>query len=95
MNFSMDHFTAMEELGQLTIFDVLDKAQTVFSVGDHVRTIITPDSDEESYNYFKEYFPEVLKKSGEIIEVQANNQYLVNFAGSNQILKGSEIERKK
>jgi len=91
----MDHYRVMEELGQITIFDVLDKEQTVFSVGDHVRTIITPDSDYESYNYFKEYFPEVLKKTGEIIGVQANNQYLVNFAGANKILKGNEIERKK
>ncbi|MEQ6355942.1 hypothetical protein ABNX05_15030 [Lysinibacillus sp. M3] len=95
MSFSMDHFTAMEELGQITIFDVLDSKQPVFSVGDNVKTKITPNSDDESYNYFKEYYPEVLKKSGEIIEVRANNQYLVNFAGTNQILNGFEIERKK
>ncbi|MFY0521623.1 hypothetical protein ACOMCU_28010 [Lysinibacillus sp. UGB7] len=95
MSCQMDYYMVMEELGQITIFDVLDNEQPAFSVGDHVRVIITPDSDEESYNYFKYHFPEVLKKPGKIIEDLANNQYLVSFAGTKQILKGSEIERKK
>ena len=95
MSYNMEHFIAMGELGQITIFDVLYSEQPAFSVGDHVRAIITPNSDYEAYIYFEAYFPEVLKKSGEIIEVQANDQYLVRFAGTKQILKGSEIERKK
>jgi len=95
MSCQIDHYTAMEELVQITIFDVLLNEQPAFSVGNHVIAIITENSDEESYNYFKEYYPEVLKKPGKIIEIQANNQYLVNFSGTNQILNGCEIERKK
>lgn len=95
MNCQIDHFTAMEELGQITIYDLLDSKQSLFSVGDNVRVTITLDSDAESYNYFKEYHPEVLKEPGEIVQVQCKNQYLVNFTGTQKILKGNEIERKK
>lgn len=95
MSFAIDHFMAMEELGQITIYDLLDNAQPVFSLGEHVRVTITADSDSESYNYFKEYYPEVLKELGEIVQVQGKNQYLVNFAGTQEVLKGNEIERKK
>lgn len=95
MSIAIDHFMMMEELGQITIYDLLDNAQSLFSVGDQVLVTITVDSDAESYNYFKEYYPEVLKESGEIIQVQGKNQYLVNFAGTHEVLKGNEIERKK
>lgn len=95
MSCQIDHFAVMEELGQITIYDLLDNEQPMFSVGDHVRVTITPDSDAESYNYFKEYYPKVLKEPGKIVQVQGENQYLVNFAGTHEVLKGNEIERKK
>lgn len=95
MNFAVDHFMVMEDLGQITIYDLLDNEQPRFVVGEQVSVIITPESDAESYNYFKEYYPEVLKESGEIVQVQGKNQYLVNFAGTHEVLKGNEIERKK
>lgn len=95
MSCQIDHFTVMEELGQITIYDLLDNEQPLFSVGDHVRVTIKPESDAESYNYFKEYYPEVLKEPGEIVQVQDKNQYQVIFAGTHAVLKGNEIERKK
>lgn len=91
----MSHFAVMEELGQITIFDLLEGVQRRFSVGDKVRITITLESDQEAYNYLAEYCPAALKKSGEIVEVLANNQYLVSFAGNIKQFNGAEIERKK
>ena len=94
MSIAIDHFMMMEELGQITIYDLLDNAQPLFSVGDQVRVTITVDSDAESYNYFKEYYPEVLRELGEIVQVQGKNQYLVSFAGTHEVLKVTKLSEK-
>ena len=91
----MDHFMAMEELGQLSIFDVLENAQHHFSAGDDVRVAITKESDYEAYIYLEGYCPDALRKPGKVIEALENNQYLVSFAGNTEIFKGSEIEGNK
>lgn len=95
MSCDMDHFMAMEELGQISIFDMLNNLQHRFSVGDDVRVTITLESDRESYNYLEGYCPGALKNSGEIVEVLANNLYLVSFKGTINIFKDSEIEKNK
>lgn len=81
----------MEELGQVTIYDLLGKAQSTFTVGDKVRVTITPDSDYEAYIYLEAYFAIALKKRGEVVEVLPNNQYKISFAGELQILRAHEI----
>ena len=91
----MNHFAVMEELGQITIFDFLEATNKRLTAGDKVRVTITLESDEVAYNYLTEYCPAALKKPGEIVEVLANNQYLVSFAGNITQFNGSEIERKK
>ncbi|WP_107942643.1 hypothetical protein [Metasolibacillus fluoroglycofenilyticus] len=82
----------MEKLGQVTIFDLLPPSPSnAFSIGDSVRVVITVESDSESYHYLEAYHPIVLKKRGEIIEIQGNQQYLVNFAGELHVMKEHEI----
>ncbi|WP_342472372.1 hypothetical protein MHH70_01780 [Metasolibacillus sp. FSL H7-0170] len=74
----MTYSEEMEKLGQVTIFDLLPPSPSnVFSIGDSVRVVITAESDSESYHYLEAYHPIVLKKRGEIIEIQGNQQYLV------------------
>jgi len=90
----MTHFEAMEALGQVTIYDVLEKDekdQTTFIVGDKVHVAITPESDYEAYTYLEAYCPIVLKKPGEIEEILPKNQYRVNFAGQVQIMRAHEL----
>lgn len=88
----MTYFEQMEKLGQVTIFDLLQPpSANVFSIGDSVRIVITAESDPESYYYLEAYHPIVLKKRGEIIEIQGNQQYLVNFAGERHLMKEHEI----
>ncbi|AJK88521.1 MULTISPECIES: hypothetical protein [Lysinibacillus] len=90
----MTHFEAMEALGQVTIYDVLEKDekdQPTFIVGDKVHVAITPESDYEAYTYLEAYFPIVLKKPGEIEEILPKNQYRVNFAGQVQIMRAHEL----
>ncbi|MFI2128771.1 hypothetical protein ACH434_01825 [Lysinibacillus fusiformis] len=93
----MTHFEAMEALGQVTIYDVLEKDQKdqkdqpTFIVGDKVHVAITPESDYEAYTYLEAYCPIVLKKPGEIEEILPKNQYRVNFAGQVQIMRANEL----
>lgn len=95
MNTNVEHFQAMQELGQMSIFDVLSDTQQGFAKGDTVRVTITPVSDWESYNYLESYCPVALKKVGEIVESLAKNQYLVSFYGDIQIFNAHELELKK
>lgn len=95
MSFDIDHFNAMEELGQITIFHLLEDEQPIFAKGDKVRATITLESDYEAYIYFEAYCPSVLKNNGKIVEILENNQYLVSFVGCKQILKADEIRKIK
>ena len=95
MSFDIDHFNAMEKLGQITIFHLLENEQPVFVKGDKVHATITPEDDYEAYIYFEAYCPNVLKMPGKIVEILENNQYLISFAGCKQILKADEIQKMK
>lgn len=87
----MTHFEAMEALGQVTIYDVLEEDQPSFTVGDKVHVAITPESDYEAYTYLEAYYPIVLKKPGEIVEILPKNQYRVDFAGEVQVMRADEL----
>ncbi|MBL3729058.1 hypothetical protein JIN86_05530 [Lysinibacillus sp. HST-98] len=82
----MSHFEAMEALGQVTIYDLLENDQPTFTVGDKVHAAITQESDYEAA-----YCPIVLKKPGEIVEILPKNQYRVDFAGEVQIMRAHEL----
>lgn len=87
----MSHFEAMEALGQVTIYDLLENDQPTFTVGDKVHAAITQESDYEAYMYLEAYYPNVLKKPGEIVEILPKNQYRVDFAGEMQIMRAHEL----
>lgn len=92
----MTHFEYMEKIGQTNIFDYLEAEvaadqnnapsvalNTTPVVGDSVKINLT-DSDEESKNYFKYYYPHVLNKVGEVIDVKPlrnRNVFLVSVRG--------------
>ena len=80
------HFEVMEELGQLTIFDlpqvqqeaVVDEGD-LLKIGDKVRCIIDV-SESEAYYYLKYYYPNALTNIGEVVEIEGNVIY-VRFKG--------------
>lgn len=64
----MTHFEYMQSVGQLTIDDILSgMPSTDYGPGDNVR-IQLDESDDETYNYFKYYYPHINGKSGHIVE---------------------------
>ncbi|MFY0744779.1 hypothetical protein AB1K09_20130 [Solibacillus silvestris] len=72
------HFEVMEELGQLTIFDLPQVQQEVavdeedsLKIGDKVRCTIDV-SESEAYYYLKYYYPNALTSIGEVVNIQGN-----------------------
>lgn len=72
------HFEVMEELGQLTIFDLPQVQQEAavdeedsLKIGDKVRCTIDA-SESEAYYYLKYYYPNALTSIGEIININGN-----------------------
>ncbi|EFI67231.1 hypothetical protein BFZC1_17934 [Lysinibacillus fusiformis ZC1] len=63
----MSHFEAMEALGQVTIYDLLENDQPTFTVGDKVHAAITQESDYEAYMYLEAYYPNVLKSLARLL----------------------------
>lgn len=83
----MTHFELMEKVGQVNIFDILDTPNVALNntpvIGDSVKINVT-QSDEETKNYFKYYYPHVLNKVGEVVEIKPlrdKNIYLVSVRG--------------
>lgn len=67
------HFEIMEELGQLSIFDVLgaemhpkNDVEDVVNIGDKVKILISED-DVDAFNYFKYYYPHFLEGIGKVV----------------------------
>ena len=72
------HFEVMEELGQLTIFDLPQVQQEAavdeedsLKIGDKVRCTIDV-SESEAYYYLKYYYPNALTSIGEIVNINGN-----------------------
>ena len=71
------HFEVMEELGQLTIFDLPQVQKEVVTeeeqlkIGDKVRCTIEM-SESETYYYLKYYYPNALTSIGEIVNIDGN-----------------------
>lgn len=94
MEQEQSHFEIMEQLGQISIFDVLptqQEAEVSVAVGDKVRCIITEESDEMSYNYFHYYYPQVLKRTGEVMAIEGRVIH-VRFGTDIVQLNAHEIE---
>lgn len=70
------HFEVMEELGQLTIFDLTAQQESTIEenqlkIGDKVRCVIDK-SESEAYYYLKYYYPNALISIGEIVNINGN-----------------------
>ena len=88
------HFEIMEQLGQISIFDVLPaqkEPEISVAVGDKVRCIITEANDVMSYNYFHYYYPQVLKRMGEVVAIEGRIIH-VRFGTDVVQLNVNEIE---
>lgn len=82
----------MEELGQTNIFEFIegDKELVPIGVGDKVRCIITPESDEMAYNYFKYNYPQVLTGVGEVVAIQGRTLH-VRYKNDVVLLNPEEV----
>lgn len=70
------HFEVMEELGQLTIFDLTAQQESTIEedqlkIGDKVRCEIDK-SESEAYYYLKYYYPNALASIGEVVKINGN-----------------------
>lgn len=90
------HFEVMEELGQLTIFDLPQVQQEAAVVeedslktGDKVRCTIDM-SESEAYYYLKYYYPNALTSIGEVAEIDGNTVY-VRFKGDTVPLERHQV----
>ena len=94
MEQEQSHFEIMEQLGQISIFDVIPvepETENRIAVGDKVRCNVTEESDEQAYYYFKYYYPQVLKGTGEVVKVVQDVVH-VRFGTDIVLLKPHEIE---
>lgn len=73
----------MEELGQLTIFDLsvheVISEENQLEIGDKVRCEIDM-SESEAYYYLKYYYPNALTSVGEVMKIEGNVIF-VRFKG--------------
>ena len=90
------HFEVMEELGQLTIFDLPVVQQEVavieenqLKIGDKVRCTVD-ESESEAYYYLKYYYPNALTSVGEVIDIEGNVVY-VRFKGDTIPLERHQV----
>jgi len=90
------HFEVMEELGQLTIFDLTQVQQEAavdekdsLKIGDKVRCTIDV-SESEAYYYLKYYYPNALTSIGEVAEIDGNTVY-VRFKGDTVPLERHQV----
>lgn len=92
------HFEVMEELGQLSIFDlpqIKQEAETAvveanpLSIGDKVRCTVDM-SESEAYYYLKYYYPNALTSVGEVIDIEGNVVY-VRFKGDTIPLERHQV----
>lgn len=90
------HFEVMEELGQLTIFDLPQVQQEAavieedsLKIGDKVRCTIDV-SESEAYYYLKYYYPNALTSIGEVAEIDGNTIY-VRFKGDTVPLERHQV----
>lgn len=90
------HFEVMEELGQLTIFDLPQVQQDdavieadSLEIGDKVRCQID-QSEGEAYYYLKYYYPNALTSIGEIMEIEGN-VISVRFKGEIVLLERHQV----
>ncbi|MFS0878061.1 hypothetical protein [Solibacillus isronensis] len=91
------HFEVMEELGQLTIFDIPQvqrEAEVIeespLKIGDKVRCQIDM-SESEAYYYLKYYYPNALTSIGEIVDIDGNVIF-VRFKGEIVQLERHQIK---
>ena len=88
-----NHFEIMEQLGQIDIFEALDDTkdhQIPIGVGDKVRCIVTEESDEMAYNYFKYNYPQVLNGVGEVVAIQGRTLH-VRYKNDVVLLNPEEV----
>lgn len=88
------HFEVMEELGQLTIFDLTAQQESTIEedqlkIGDKVRCVIDK-SESEAYYYLKYYYPNALTSIGEVAEIEGNTIY-VRFKGDTVPLERHQV----
>lgn len=96
MEMEKTHFEIMEELGQLTIFDLPQVQQEAavdeedsLKIGDKVRCTIDM-SESEAYYYLKYYYPNALTSIGEVAEIDGNTVY-VRFKGDTVPLERHQV----
>lgn len=93
METEKSHFEVMEELGQLTIFDlpvqeVVPEADPL-EIGDKVRCQID-QSEGEAYYYLKYYYPNALTSIGEVMKIEGN-VISVRFKGEIVLLERHQV----
>ena len=92
----MTEFEYLESIGQMSIFDITDNAenQPAIELGALVKIDIS-NSDEQSVNYFRYYYPHVINKSGIVLDkkyVTAGYMlYLVDILGEFHWMDESEV----
>lgn len=78
MEIEKSHFEVMEELGQLTIFDLpaheAESKENQLNIGDKVRCHVS-EGESEAYYYLKYYYPNALTSVGEIVDIEGNTVY--------------------
>lgn len=82
----------MEQLGQTNIFEFIEKEkeQVPIGIGDKVRCIVTEESDEMTYNYFKYNYPQVLTGIGEVVEIRGRTLH-VRYKNDVVLLNPEEV----
>lgn len=88
------HFEVMEELGQLTIFDLTAQQEVIteenqLKIGDKARCVIDK-SESEAYYHLKYYYPNALTSIGEVAEIEGNTIY-VRFKGDTVPLERHQV----
>jgi len=85
----------MEQSGQTNIFQFLSSAviEEEIKVGDAAKITLT-NTDEDTINYFKHYYPHVINKPGVIVNKEISNDktvYWINVIGEVHPVYGHEL----
>ena len=92
----MTDFEYLESIGQMSIFDLTDNAenQPAIELGSLVKIDIS-NSDEQTVNYFRYYYPHVINKSGIVRDKKYVTAgyilYLVDILGELHWMDESEV----
>ncbi len=91
----MTHFELMESQGQTNIFQFLPSTviEEEIKIGDAAKITLT-NTDEDTINYFKYYYPHVINKPGVIVDKEISGDkavYWINVRGEVHPVYGHEL----